>query len=39
MDLEEDQDRDAIHEGSIKLEVLCSGADVITGAEDSCIEK
>ena len=36
--LEEDQDRDAVHEGRVKLEVLCGGADVITSTQDSCTE-
>ena len=37
--LEEDQDRDAVHEGGVKLKVLCCGADVITSTQDSCRER
>ena len=36
--LEENQDCDAIHKSGVKLEVLCSGTDVITATEYSCIE-
>ena len=34
VDLEEDQDGDAVHEGGVELEVLCRGADVVTTTED-----
>ena len=33
VDLDEGEDRGEVHEGSVKLEVLVGGADVVAGGE------